>query len=209
MIGVSIRYAISVGMHVRNDDPSASPEKKDILVWTWWGLHSVECLLSSMTGRPCVLPDEHCTVPLPNPLPGELEYSTSLPSKDTAGGMTSRFVAANPVTAPSATYVSQKNSPLPLFTSFLVAGIRIDLITQRALSLLYSPGVATRSWEDVQKSIVALANQLDDWTLAAFPHRSIDDTAIGPTTNSNTTFISLMIIRRLPGSFYSNRKIRP
>ena len=70
MIGISIRYAIAVGMHVRNDDPSASPEKKDILAQTWWGLHSVECLLSSMTGRPYVLSDEHCTVPLPGLLNG-------------------------------------------------------------------------------------------------------------------------------------------
>lgn len=186
MVGISIRYAIAVGMHVRNDDPSASLEKKDILVRTWWGLHSVECLLSSMTGRPCVLSDEHCTVPLPNPLPGESESLNPLLGKDNAGGMTSTFVAANPATAPLTTNLSHKNPTLPPFTSFLEARIRIGLITQRALSFLYSPGVATRSWEDVQKSIVALASQLDDWTLAAFPHGSIDYAITGPTTDSNT-----------------------
>jgi hypothetical protein len=68
MIGMSLRSALSVGLHLRNGDTSVEPEKREALVRTWWALHSVESTLSSITGRPSVIANEHIAVPLPHNL---------------------------------------------------------------------------------------------------------------------------------------------
>jgi hypothetical protein len=66
MIGMSLRSALSVGLHLRNGDTSVDHEKREALVRTWWGLHSIESALSSITGRPSVVANEHIAVPLPH-----------------------------------------------------------------------------------------------------------------------------------------------
>ena len=69
------------------------------------------------------------------------------------------------------TFSSSARSPASLTTgtSFLVARIKIDIITQEALSLLYSPRTATDSWERIQQIIPSLLNQVDDWALSSLP----------------------------------------
>jgi hypothetical protein len=66
MIGMSLRSAMSVGLHLRSGDTSVKLEKRQALVRTWWALYSIESALSSMTGRPSVIANEHIAVPLPH-----------------------------------------------------------------------------------------------------------------------------------------------
>ena len=68
MIGMSLRSALSVGLHLRNGDASVNQQKREALVRTWWALHSIESALSSITGRPSVIANEHIAVPLPHNL---------------------------------------------------------------------------------------------------------------------------------------------
>jgi hypothetical protein len=71
MIGISIRLALALGLHLHNEDPDMPSGKKEILLRTWWTLHAIECQLSAITGRPCVLGHEDCTVALPMALSEE------------------------------------------------------------------------------------------------------------------------------------------
>lgn len=151
MIGIAIRYAVAVGMHVQNNDPSASPAKKETLVRTWWSLQLVECLLSCMTGRPWVISDKQCSVPI-------------TPLADTTRGVETKSSA--PGAGPLQPIVTNPSSGGPQYT-FLEARVHISLIMQKTLSLLYAPLITTYSWADIQKSITSLMSQLDEWTSAA------------------------------------------
>jgi hypothetical protein len=65
MVGIAMRSAFSLGLHVQHDDQSVSATRKQRMICTWWGLHSLESLLSSITGRPSSIPNEGITTPLP------------------------------------------------------------------------------------------------------------------------------------------------
>jgi hypothetical protein len=60
-----MRSAFSLGLHVQNDDKSVSAARRQNMVRTWWSLHALESLLSSITGRPSIIPNEDITTPLP------------------------------------------------------------------------------------------------------------------------------------------------
>jgi hypothetical protein len=131
MIGVSIRLALALGLHLRNEDPSAIGTVKEALVHTWWSLHSIECLVSTITGRPTVVPVEDCTVPLPT---GLLQHQSS---RETSRNSRRRL---NENTAPL-TEQSISNA------SCHVDRIKLTLIKQKVLINLYSPRTAAQSWE--------------------------------------------------------------
>jgi hypothetical protein len=63
MVGMAMRAAFSLGLHVQDADPDQSvpPAKRQNMIRTWWSLHSLESLLSSITGRPSIIPNEHIT----------------------------------------------------------------------------------------------------------------------------------------------------
>ena len=65
MVGVAMRSAFSLGLHVQHNDQSVSTAERQSMVCTWWSLHSLESLLSSITGRPSSIPNEDITTPLP------------------------------------------------------------------------------------------------------------------------------------------------
>jgi hypothetical protein len=66
MVGIAMRSAFSLGLHVRDPDPSILPARRQDMVRTWWSLHFLESLLSSMTGRPSIIPNEDITTSAPS-----------------------------------------------------------------------------------------------------------------------------------------------
>jgi hypothetical protein len=93
MIGISLRHAQAAGMHLRNEDLSLSLDRKRAMAQTWWALHSIECILTSITGRPRVIHQKDCTVPLltslsegnPNTQRYSRDRSRPRPNQTTAG----------------------------------------------------------------------------------------------------------------------------
>jgi hypothetical protein len=63
MVRGAIQSAFSLGLHVQQEDCSTSAARQQSLVDTWWSLHALESLLSSITGRPGTLPGEEITTP--------------------------------------------------------------------------------------------------------------------------------------------------
>jgi len=160
-IGVSLRFALTVGLHLRNDDPSAPSSKKEDLVRTWWSLHSIENLLCTLVGRPCVIANDQCTVPLPYMLPGELaghNNTNSLKDLDyqnRQGDLPTRNAFSSQVATEN---ISQ--------STFLGAFVTMSIITEKTLSKLYSPQTSVYSWKLIQKKIDALSKELDGWAIA-------------------------------------------
>lgn len=167
MIGISIRLALALGLHLRNDDPNLPLSKKETILRTWWTLHAIECQLSAITGRPCVLSHEDCTVALPM----NLSEETPGPSSPIDSTLPTQNTEASPT--PASGSASEKSRRLQHPRSYLDAHLNIGLIIQKLLSALYSPRTAQYSWARVQNSIPKLLQELEDWKHGALPNKDV------------------------------------
>ena len=142
MIGLSMRLALALGLHLRNEDPSLDDAKREPLVRTWWCLHSIECLVSSITGRPPVIANEDCTISLP-------KSNGRASSRDSsASRQTSRLRPS--YNSPQTTTSDDKSDPGSRNmdeSHYLLTHIHLTLISQKVLLSLYSPRTAIQSWE--------------------------------------------------------------
>ena len=50
--GVAMRYALTLGLNIRNAAKDVSEASKEYRVRAWWSLYSLECSLNELTGRP-------------------------------------------------------------------------------------------------------------------------------------------------------------
>ena len=150
MVGISLRFALAAGLHLRNDDPAAMANKKETLVRTWWSLHSIESLLCTIIGRPCIIPNNECTVPLPQIVPKKPIFDSNTPTSRDSTHSSSRG-----------------DSDTVTKSSFLGARVTIAIIMQKALAKLYAPQLAVDSWGRVQSDITALLSEIDEWALSA------------------------------------------
>jgi hypothetical protein len=135
MIGLSIRLALALGLHLRNEDSEVGESNKESRVRTWWGLNSVECLMSTITGRPPVVAFEDCTVSLPQSLPRERDKTmrrrTEHDSTDTT----------------RIGYTSNESRGTVASNQHHLDHINVTIITQKVLIDMYSPRTAAKSWK--------------------------------------------------------------
>ncbi|KAF2703841.1 hypothetical protein K504DRAFT_507750 [Pleomassaria siparia CBS 279.74] len=184
MIGISLRFALAVGLHLRNEDPQAPQDKKESSVRIWWSLHSVECLLSSITGRPCIIANEDCTVPLPQILPETKDNrKPSRSSRSSRGGRyeySTTSSGTSPTTSSGTSEAVSRSEGRVVASPFLHAHIEIGLTTRKVLKKLYSARTSMVSWESIQSYIASLRRELDLWATSALsdaaesPHLGID-----------------------------------
>ncbi|KAF2439824.1 hypothetical protein P171DRAFT_395811 [Karstenula rhodostoma CBS 690.94] len=167
MIGISIRLALALGLHLRNEDPNIPPSKKETILRTWWTLHAIECQLSAITGRPCVLSHEDCTVALPMALSEE----TPGPNRSIDSTLPTWDKETSPTPASGSKLENDRRLQTP--RSYLDAHLNIGLIIQKLLSALYSPRTAPYTWAHVQITIPKLLQELDDWKQGALPDKDL------------------------------------
>lgn len=167
IIGISLRFALAAGLHLRNDNPLASPSKKETLIRTWWSLHSIESLLCTLIGRPCVIPNNQCTVPLPSVSPEEQSGDGSSVESTNQAHWRNKGTAL--LRQSSSETSSKGNLDTVTRTSFLGARVTMGLIMQKVLSRLYSPQTTVNSWKQIQEEIKSLSEELDEWVTAALP----------------------------------------
>lgn len=159
VIGISLRSAIALGLHLRNDDPSIFGVTKETMKRTWWTLKSVESVLCVMLGRPSVIASNECTVPLPRlPLPDSLRMNSATLLQGTDGHI-----------AEDAAHV-EGNVRNDLLTSWR-ASVEITIILEKTMAGLYSPQVSHTPWKEMQKKMVALSEELEERLATAISSR--------------------------------------
>jgi hypothetical protein len=57
---------MALGLHKNSQTSHADPHRQKVVAQTWWSLHNLEGLLSSMTGRPSMIRSDDITTPLPS-----------------------------------------------------------------------------------------------------------------------------------------------
>ncbi|OCK81675.1 hypothetical protein K432DRAFT_294972 [Lepidopterella palustris CBS 459.81] len=170
IIGLALRFAYALGLHVRNEDPGLWAISKEIRVRVWWALYSLERLLGIISGRPSAIVDEYCAVPLPLPMDedqlaeemGSLQLeewnkrnaAVLIPALATGGSMPSNI---------SHSRASVHRPGPPKSGSYFRARVQICIIVQKVLNELYSAGTVIKSWENAQSSMMELTKQVDHW----------------------------------------------
>jgi len=167
VVGVALRFATALGLHVRNEDPSASGLKREVLVRIWWSLYYLERQLSIITGRPSVIVDSCCSVPLPIPfseqqIADDIDLVNRLRRASSASAVSSLTVSPAmpgelPRTPPGLA-IPEANSG-----SYFKAAVEMGIITQSILSSLYSARTMIRSPEELQHDTQQLTQRLDNW----------------------------------------------
>ncbi len=180
LVGVALRSAYSLGLHVRNEDPSASPMKREMLVQTWWSLYSLERILNIITGRPSIIVDSCCSVPLPMEVPGDVSTgeveatypmrtgNTPLSNSPTLSISSNMAADALPVAIGPRTIAANSGS-------YFRAVVQLSIISQNILTSLYSVGTMIRSSNDIQQDTQLLGQRLDQWTSSLPPELRPDE----------------------------------
>jgi hypothetical protein len=172
--GMAIRFAQALGLHVRNDDPTLSGPKREMLTRIWWSLYALDRQLSVITGRPSVVISSTTSVALPMP---ESEEQIEMANVNSRRSGAPTRVSAMPepaymgpqamsgVEVPHGSIAATRENVNS--GSYFRAVIQMTSITQVILSSVYPAG-PQRSQVELQQSISHLGQQLDQW-LASLP----------------------------------------
>ncbi|KAF2025841.1 hypothetical protein EK21DRAFT_20389, partial [Setomelanomma holmii] len=166
-VGIALRHAQAAGLHLRNEDPSISQTRKRTMAQIWWALHSIECILTSITGRPRITAHQNCTVP-----------NLAIPAEDSsldAQRAPTRVPApaSGPSSAGRPLKISKATGTINSADLFVHGWIRLDNIQHKIFSRLYSARIAVHSWKYMQTEISSLNSELETWALQELPHGPI------------------------------------
>jgi len=188
MIGIAIRHAQAAGLHLRYEDPEISPKRRKTLAQIWWALYSIECILTSITGRPRAIAAKDCTVPPPGVVESDMQTSH--------GNMTPNQPTMSPFSRGSGSSIGGQGGGMNV-DSFDVAYVRLDILMDKILSGLYSARKSSKSWKSAQAEIASLSEELEAW--------AVQSLANGPS--SATSEHSLSREQLLLYLYYHNAKI--
>ena len=191
MSGIAVRYAITLGLNMENNTKGLSDRSKEVRYRVWWALYTVERMLAVMTGRPVCILDTDCNTPLPVPVdedsfPGDssgvlyanarhqfLRRVSSQGSRSpeheaspASSGHSSR-IKTSPTSSTSprsqqSAFDSSKDIP-PSRSLFFLHHTQLSTLTNVVLTRLYRAGTMSRSWADVQRTILSLDQSLEKW----------------------------------------------
>lgn len=175
MVGVAIRNATALGLHLRSSADQISNSEKDLRVRIWWSLFSLERLLDEITGRPsCIsyhdmsIPDQvDCGAEGPfkeesnSSRPGSKRRRSSAEAKGKRKAGKPRKPRENfgMVDLVPAAPVSKSFDESTSFAH----RIGLNMITHEVLNRLFSPAIITKPWNEVQDTMRELDSRLQSW----------------------------------------------
>ena len=167
IVGLALRFAYSLGLHVRNEDSSASEEQRQMLVRVWWSLYSLERTLGIMTGRPSTTVNTFCSVPLPAPISGDQgsvdNEAQDFTAEESAALCFSQEAAYRNGTIKSAQLSGGIGPKEPNPGSYFRAVATLSIIVQDISSSLYSVATMIRPSEELQLQVTDLDQRLNQW----------------------------------------------
>lgn len=192
LIGFAIRFAVALGLNMRNESANLKDGLKEIRYRLWWALYTLEHRLCAITGRiNCVL-DDHYTTPLPVPVDedkfeteeGQRFLSTESQQRERAPTSNSHSPS---VSSPRNSYErsqsggksEQSRSPStlqvrqvdlewakdvqPCSSLYFLHLVQLTRLTQNVVDHLYNPTSVEGTWSSIQTQIGKLSEQLDGW----------------------------------------------
>ncbi|KAI9754449.1 MAG: hypothetical protein M4579_004717 [Chaenotheca gracillima] len=162
VVGLSIRYVQSLGLHLRDRSRGTDSAEREFRARVCHAVISLERLLCFLTGRPSSILDRDVSIAAPQFLDDKNALSLLL-----RGTSTSSHVSPDIGTMSASAAISNL-SRLPAFAlstpiDAFRAGVELDKILAETFYNLYSPDTVRLRWVNVQKLVVHLNSKLDDW----------------------------------------------
>ncbi|KGO78389.1 Transcription factor, fungi [Penicillium italicum] len=177
--GIAIQSAVSMGIHLRNENPSITHVSKETRYRLWWALYLLDILLCVVTGRMPRMQQEHCTTPLPVPYKEEdfrdehvMRLILDIQSR---GRLVASLLSFDPTTesndplahSPSPQSTSQSASPSQQLQAnvslYLLYSIDLAAVMREAIEILYSPEAGRKSRNDTELAMTSLNSAADNW----------------------------------------------
>lgn len=156
-------------MHLRNVDGKTGAFGEELNSRIWWAHFTLERLVSTLTGRPCLDVGYLCSVPLPLPFSSDDVDGTMIRSRCGDREKRSLTLQRSLGGSRAMNYTPQENrnhntkDPGPGNSgSYFRSTVDLSEITQAVLAL-YATNTAKESWESVQRSIARENDTLDVW----------------------------------------------
>lgn len=199
MIGLAIRSAQSLGLHLQDVTRSTSRAEKEIRAQTWFAVSSLESVLTVTTGRPSMVQERHCTVVMPPTYAGEMSSQSGTPSDysyQTSKDFGTR--AKNPSQRSFAERLSDLNTNQNSAIYFRHY-TELCVLSKEAVSELYNPHIRDNKWSEIQSLMESFDRRLLQWKDALNPPFNVATSSSDPETESCR--VALRII------FHSTRAI--
>ncbi|KAF2502541.1 hypothetical protein BU16DRAFT_554598 [Lophium mytilinum] len=181
-MGLTVRLAYTLGLHVRNEDPVTDVRIKEARVRVWWSLYTLERLICTISGRPSVIADEDCSIFLPVPL------DESAMDDDDGMELLQQWFDQHSIGSPHSTLTAQAHPK----SIFFRATTQVSVITHKAVRHLYSANTVTKSWEDTQNTMKHLKDELDHWAKNLPQPFTADPFRVGAEFQRETRILTLM-----------------
>ncbi|KAF2200207.1 hypothetical protein GQ43DRAFT_432701 [Delitschia confertaspora ATCC 74209] len=154
-MGLAVRMAHGLGLHVRNKDPTTPPNEKETLLRIWWALYLLERLLCTMTGRPSTQVDSFHSVPLPVPLDEDrLPRILEIEEFHHVSVLYPLTQFQEILSSPSQTVNT---------STYLKAQVQITIIMQQIVCKFYPAGNKGWLWHDIFPATRQFLEQLQNW----------------------------------------------
>lgn len=171
-MGVAIRCAQSLGMHLINTTPTLTQHQKDHRAMVWFSVLALERNITVITGRPSMIRDRDCSITMPQLVAGEDSSqkavyppsATSVSSFD-FGIRASASLSSPPVQGAFGTGQSQlpqANNTGAYFFHY----VQLTALAQDAVAQIYCPEIRHVKWSEIQRRIDELDGKLVQWNAA-------------------------------------------
>ncbi|KAI8937846.1 hypothetical protein NX059_005536 [Plenodomus lindquistii] len=175
LIGLAMRFAYALGLHIRNEDRGSGLAKKETLGRIWWAHFAFERFLSAMIGRPSQGVDRSCSVPFPLPISTDDIDESIIETRfghrlATLTGLLPRQAPTTGSAVQSPEFSARTDTSVTGFDSansgtYLTNVVQLCEITQEALHL-YGTSTVGQSWQSIQHTIASLNEELEVWAIS-------------------------------------------
>ena len=167
LVGLAIRNATCLGLHLKNVDRGLSQTQLDERARLWYSLYGLEVAFAEVLGKPPLTSFDYTTVPLDGLKHGPFEYAPG--SRD---AIATRILWLQFLRRRRDTGQTMRGGQMP-WQNFQFIGYgpprqhllfraRLSTISNQIMTQLYMPSLSG-SWASVQEKITAFNTQLLDW----------------------------------------------
>ena len=198
VLGIAIRCAQALGMHLENNLHGLKDEAKLTRVRMWFAIVSLERMLSLVTGRPPMVKQADCSAPVP--LPASLSDDESFRGTSTSSQILSpddflvRLAGTTSSTLSSSAQGPKRyDKPTESITmTYFFYYLELNALGQRVLEGLYGPHIRHTKWSVIQDRISDLDAQLSQWSMTLPAALDITSSSKDPRTASFSVALAIL-----------------
>ena len=190
--GLAVRSAQSLGLHLRNVTLSMSSEERQLHAHVWFGITTLECMLTFITGRPSMVREKDCSVsvvPAPVHEPDSLPVQDGQTSAKTLSTRSSSSSTSDPSSSTRTKYADHSTKPMAV--AFFRHYVELCVLAKEVIGEMYHPSIREAKWSEIQRKIEGYGQRLVKWRAGLSPPFNIDMVSEDLVTESYRVSLSI------------------